>query len=321
MLQIHEAGGPDTVATIDIGTNTALLLISTWKEGKLVVLHDETRFVRLGEGVDAAGIVNKAALKRLSNTLLAYKKIAESWEVSDIIIGATSASRDAANQKELISYVRTTTGLTYGIISGLEEAKWSFQGVCAGLEETLHSILAIDIGGGSTELTEGRSEDETYVISQATSLDVGSVRLTEKFFSSQPPSMSMIDRATGWLMSLLQALPAEYLTSNSHLIGASGTTTVLAILSRQLSETYVHQHSALGSITLDEVDRWCSRLLKMSREEVLALNAEVMKGREDVFPAGILILRTLMTFLQKDKIQVNSWGLRHGLALRFWQRQ
>ena len=313
------------VATIDVGTNTALLLISIWKENQLIVLHDETRFVRLGKGVDASGVVNAAAMARLGETLKYYKKIAEDWQVSRIIIGATSASRDAANQDELIDYVKRETGLDYGIISGLEEAEWSFSGVGSGLKFSKASILTLDIGGGSTELTQGSLRDGVYVVDFAKSLNIGSVRLTEKFFANQPPAPASISEATDWLHAQLDLLPAAYKaaykTIGSELIGASGTTNVLALLESDEPMVNIRDKSMLGILSKESVQQWCGRLLKMREKEVLALNPAVMKGREDVFPAGVLILKTVMEYLGKEVVHVNTWGLRHGLALRYWNNR
>lgn len=317
------SGLPKPIATIDVGTNTALLLVSSWNQGELVVLHDETRFVRLGQGVDAAGIVNQAAMQRLTDTLSYYNKVIEKWEVSTVIIGATSASRDAANKDALIKSVKEKTGLTYRLLSGLEEAEWSFAGVGAGITNDLSSILTIDIGGGSTEFTLGHKESGAYTIDAAQSLNVGSVRLMEKFFvtqpPTQPPTQEMLTEARHWLLEQLALLQPVYRGNNAALIGASGTTTTLASLEAPERSLTAPFKSVAGTISEVSVQEWCDRLLDMNIEEVLALNPNVMKGREDVFPAGVFILRTIMEYLNKELLHVNTWGLRHGLALRYWR--
>ncbi|MFK7844197.1 MAG: exopolyphosphatase [Rhodothermales bacterium] len=313
------SGLPKPIATIDVGTNTALLLVSSWNQGELVVLHDETRFVRLGQGVDAAGIVNQAAMQRLTDTLSHYNKVIEKWEVSTVIIGATSASRDAANKDALIKSVKEKTGLTYRLLSGLEEAEWSFAGVGAGIRNDLSSILTIDIGGGSTEFTLGHKEGGAYIIDAAQSLNVGSVRLMEKFFVTQPPTQEMLTEARHWLLEQLALLQPVYRGNNAALIGASGTTTTLASLKAPGHSATATLKSVMGTISEVSVQEWCDRLLGMNIQEVLALNPNVMKGREDVFPAGVFILRTIMEYLDKELLHVNTWGLRHGLALRYWR--
>ncbi len=307
-----------TVATIDVGTNTALLLISSFEKGRLIALHDETRFVRLGQGVDAAGVVNDAAFNRLANTLKYFQHVLEPWQVSDVIIGATSASRDASNQTDLINFVKQETGFEYIIISGLEEATWSFAGVGVGMEGDHAEIITLDIGGGSTELTAGRLQDGAYVMEEGRSLNAGSVRLTEKFFKSQPPVQKMVEEADEWLKGLLDTLPATIKESKGMLVGASGTTTVLALLEAGMDGEVSASESMLGLLSIACVNKWDKRLLKMTEADVLALNPSIMKGREDVFPAGVRILKRIMEYLGKDEVHVNTWGLRHGLALRYW---
>ncbi len=311
---------PATVATIDVGTNTALLLISTIEHGKLVSLYDETRFVRLGEGVDKAGVVNAAAMERLAKTLSYYKGIAADYKVEQIVIGATSASRDAVNKDELIAHVRNTTGLTYEIISGETEAQLSFAGVGAGQTDPHPSILTLDIGGGSTEFSLGHFDEGAYHLNHAQSLNVGSVRLTERFFKTQPPGTDMLREAHDWLIQELAALDAVFQHPEAMLIGASGTTTVLAMLEAGLAKTDLKDRSMLGMLPIDRVDAWYKNLIQLPVEEVLALGPEFMKGREDVFAAGVFILYTIMTHLDKQRLYVNTWGLRHGLALRYWQQ-
>lgn len=310
---------PATVATIDVGTNTALLLISRYEAGKLVSLHDETRFVRLGQGVDEAGVVNEAAMGRLAQTLSYYKQVAADWHVADIIIGATSASRDATNQAALIAHVRDTTGLHYQIISGQTEAALSFDGVCAGEARAHPAVLTVDIGGGSTEFSLGYREAKGYALGHAQSLNVGSVRLTERFFKTLPPEPAMLRDAHAWLQEELKGLDPALKQAESVLIGASGTTTVLAMLHAGLTKADLKGSSVLGNLSATEVFTWCDTLIQMPADQVLALGPAFMKGREDVFAAGVFILQTLMQFLDKPQVYVNTWGLRHGLALRYWQ--
>ena len=314
---------PGCVATIDVGTNTALLLISKWQQGKLQVLHDETRFVRLGEGVDRSGLVNDAAIGRLVDTLNHYRQVMQGFEVRDTVIGATSASRDAGNKQALIDSVKRHTGLDYGILTGIEEAEWSFAGVVAGMQQASLAVMSIDIGGGSTELTLGRRHGRDVSMDIGRSLNVGSVRLTEKFFSQQPPTSAMVDQSVLWLKDLLTHLPEVYQSNDAMLVGASGTTNVLGVL--ELTATAdpdsfddLNERSLLGEISLEKVRIWRDKLLKMNSTEVLALNPRFMKGREDVFPAGVMILHEIMCYLDKKSVLVNTWGLRHGLALRYW---
>lgn len=316
------------IATIDVGTNTALLLISSWNGERLTILHDETRFVRLGEGVDASKMVNESAIGRLIDALSHFKGVIDKWSVDKVVIGATSASRDARNKDEIVARVQEATGFHYGVISGEEEANASFAGVTAGLTDEPEAIISLDIGGGSTEFTLGVRQTAGYEIVEAVSLDMGSVRLKEKFFSQQPPTAGMVEEAIAWIYEKLNTLPDSYRQTTASLIGASGTTKVLALLDMPVDEDgrpaifegSMFTQSMLGEISEARVKDRLDALIQMDEEEVLALNPYLLDGRKDVFPAGILILHCVMLYLNKDAVHVNAWGIRHGLAIQHWSR-
>ena len=303
------------LATIDVGTNTALLLVAEWDGRRLVPLHDVQRFVRLGEGVDATGRVGDAAMQRLREALLAHRATAEAWGAERIVVGATSASRDAENQEELVDFVRRETGLDYEIISGEDEARWSFAAAVAAFPDLEGRCAVIDIGGGSTEIATGDAGRGT--VAHRRSLQVGSVRLTERLFSSQPPlpdEIAVAERLIGKAM----AEAGVALDGTMPFIGAAGTVVSLALLDRGVASW-----DELGKkpvvLSADVVRAWRERLLSRSYDDVLALNPDVMAGRADVFPAGVLLLDTVMRWAGIASCHVSPWGLRHGLALRFFQ--
>lgn len=307
------------VATIDVGTNTALLLISGYEDGKLKIEHNETRFVRLGEGVDAAGQINEHAIRRLCDALAHFKDVASKSSVAAIVVGATSASRDAANKQAVMDAVYRETGLQYEILTGDEEALLSFRGALSGLEHgSERTYLVLDIGGGSTEFVRGTINAGKGVIEHAVSLNIGSVRLTERFFDGLPPGPTEISNARDWLGKQLQVLPDVW-PDSLVLVGASGTTRALFTL--QFGRKPATEDLQVPGICLTRsmIHEWADRLLGMSNEEVLALNPVVMDGRSDVFTAGVLILESIIQRSGISELFVSSRGLRHGLALQYWQ--
>jgi exopolyphosphatase/guanosine-5'-triphosphate,3'-diphosphate pyrophosphatase len=303
------------IATVDVGTNTALMLISGWGAGQLVIQHDETRFVRLGEGVDAAGRINDGALHRLCDTLAYYQDVARERGVRTMIVAATSASRDAQNRQAVIEIVRKETGLAYEILTGEQEAFWSFRGALSGMKPSEQTYLVVDIGGGSTELVRGAVSSQGASIHHAISLNMGSVRLMERFFQNQPPDPKDVAAARKWIQSQLEAVPAAD-PGAVRLVGASGTTTALAMLEERWEAIPIDRPLAGNPLSLVAVRRWEDRLLSLTRDQVLALNPAAMTGRSDVFPTGILILTSIMDVLGFDEVSVSPRGLRHGLALR-----
>ena len=297
------------IAAIDVGTNTALLLVADLgADGRLEVVHDEERFVRLGEGVDATGRVGEGAMERARTALLAHRATAERLGAERIVVGATSASRDARNRAELVGFIERETGLRYRILSGDEEARLSFRGALSAFPNRGEPRVVIDIGGGSTEVVVGTASGG---IRFRRSLDVGSVRLTERFFRSSPPAQAAIDEAERWIEGLCAELPVE---RGVPLIGASGTSTTVAFLHHP---ERLADWPRVGPIRLAAADVrvWRERLLGMTVEEVLALNPSLMTGRADVFPAGALILDVFMRRLGHAFLDATTRNLRYGLAL------
>jgi exopolyphosphatase / guanosine-5'-triphosphate,3'-diphosphate pyrophosphatase len=315
------------LATIDIGTNTALLLISEWQAGRLVEVFDASGFVRLGEGMDASGRVSDAALSRLQAVLFSHMEEIRIHGVTDIVITGTSASRDAQDAHRIHTLVRNITGTNYTILSGEEEANVTFLGATLGLE-WMHGaradtplfgqegVTVVDVGGGSTEFVQGRPGSEERAMSFKKSLNIGSVRLTERFLTRQPAPFSEVDTARKFVKDLLRTELAGS-ESTSWCIGASGTSRILALIYHDLFE--LKEADGLVSIPTEEVVSLANRLLNMDYDEVVALHPAKMKGRADVLPSGALILSELLTFLGAKELIVSPFGVRHGVAIRYFR--
>ncbi len=292
------------IATIDVGTNAALLLVAEQTpDGRLHPLFEMARYIRLGEGVDAHRRINGAAMERLRTTLLAYRAQARAWHAGDPLVAGTSASRDAENRDELVAFVRRETGLRYRILSGEEEARLSFLGAASAFDDLEGPCIVIDIGGGSTEVILGTPG---HPPSYRCSLDVGAVRLTERFMRPLPAAPEALAAAEAFARHQIATLPvAPY-----PLIGAAGTTTALALL---------HHGTPTRPLAAADVRAWRARLLPLTPDDVLALNPAVLGGRADVFPAGVLLLDLLMQHLGAPACRISPWDLRHGMALHFFR--
>ena len=300
------------IAAIDVGTNTALLLVAeVTAEGALVPLLEARRFIRLGEGVDAARRVGPAAMQRLRTALLEYQELARRHHATEIVIGATSASRDAQNQAELIDFVRRETGLRYEVLSGMEEATWSFRGALSAVDDLDGACAVIDIGGGSTEIVVGAA---TGTITACHSLDVGSVRLRERFFARQPPALEAVARAEAFITHTLDdaSIPLD---ATIPLISAAETPLLVALVDRGVS-AWDDLGTATVTLSADRVRRWRERLLAMPYDAVMVLSPTLMAGRADVFPAAVLLFDTVLRHFGLTTCRVSPRSLRHGLALR-----
>ena len=276
------------VAAIDCGTNSIRLLIARRDEasGRLVDVERRLEMVRLGLGVDRTGRFDPVAVDRTLEAARGYQELVERHGVrrEDIRFVATSATRDAANRDEFIGGIQQILGITPEVITGQEEAELSFRGAVSTVEGLPEGpALVVDIGGGSTELVLG-TDAPTHRIS----LDIGSVRLTERHLRSDPPTPEEIAAATADVDALLDdAAAAIPLGEVAALVGVAGTvTTVTAVASGIRDYRPDVTHGA--HLGIEQVRRVCAELLGETRDE-RARHEVIHPGRLDVIGAGALI--------------------------------
>src|SRR5918993_3594326 len=212
------------VAAIDCGTNSIRLLVADVSGDGLRDVHREMRVVRLGQGVDATGVLVPAAIERTRVALADYIAVMRSTGVERVRMVATSATRDAANRDDFFAMVRATLGAEAEVISGDEEAALSFVGAVGDLDPDDGPFVVVDVGGGSTELVVGAIEDGRPVVHGARSVDIGSVRLTERCLPGDPPGPEEIEKArevaTGILDAAFEAVPVS---GGGTSVGVGGT--------------------------------------------------------------------------------------------------
>ncbi len=301
-------------AAIDIGTNSTRLLVAQIDNGKAKDLFREARVTRLGQNVDKTGMLADEAIDRTISALADYKNIASKLGAKEIIVGTTSAARDAKNVDVFIKKVKQKTSLDVKVLSSTEEATLSFTGATspsplAGEGRGEGDILVLDIGGGSTELILGDKKPQL-----AFSKDIGSVRLTELFIKHDPPKEEELNKITQAVTDIYQEAIEEIKHNVTfRLIGVAGTITTLAALNLQLEvydSTKVH-----GSIlTVKQAQEIFNKLKKLNTKERKALKT-MQSGREDVIVAGALILLTIMKLLEVKELTVSEADILDGLLL------
>lgn len=297
------------VACIDVGTNTALLLIADLEPltGQLMMVDHWQTIIRLGKNVDEQRLIARPALDRLIDCLSGYREICREHNVRTILAAGTSALRDAKNRKEIIDEVARKTGIVLRCISGEEEAELTFFGAVAGMGEIPEPFTVIDIGGGSTEIIMGTSTD----IRHSVSLDIGSVRLTERFFTSLPASQAEFTAAKEEIDRQLTSSLTPFFSSREEVYGVAGTLTTIAQVcmgSRIFIPDKAHRHQ----LAYNDVQKLLERLRTMTLKEIVALG--IPEGRADVFPMGTLILHQFMRLLGVGSITVSIQGMRFGMA-------
>jgi exopolyphosphatase/guanosine-5'-triphosphate,3'-diphosphate pyrophosphatase len=219
------------ITAIDIGTNTILMLIADLDDdGRIKTIKDEIAFPRLGRGVDKSGVISQESIDRVLSVLKDYMKVSEMTGSEKIIACGTSALRDSRNGNEVITRIRQDAMIDVEILSGEQEAQWTFLGALSGSPRSHRHFVVIDIGGGSTEITLGNQNH----VERRLSLDLGCVRLTERFLHSSPPTSEELQRAMLSARSSFRRL-GDIDATTYHLVGVAGTITTLAALDQDLS--------------------------------------------------------------------------------------
>jgi exopolyphosphatase/guanosine-5'-triphosphate,3'-diphosphate pyrophosphatase len=296
------------VASIDIGTNTVLLLIADVERDDLQMLVDDHATARLGEGVDKTGVISDAAYERLRSKLLQHAITIDHFAPLTVSAIATSAMRDARNRDEILRRAKDDTGIAIEVISGDEEARWTYLGAIQALQLPDVPIAVVDIGGGSTELALGDRRSFDHGVSA----QIGAVRLTER---AHEQNLSVDDAAA----MVRDAFGAVAMPPDSDLIAVAGTPTTLAAIELGLAAfdaSRIHGHR----LSLTAVNQVLDNIWDMPSEEIVTEYAGVNPGRADILAAGTLILREAMQLAQVRECIVSTRGLRYGIALRAAKR-
>ena len=296
------------VAAVDCGTNSVRLLVADVEGATKTDVHREMRVVRLGQGVDRAGVLAPEALERTRVALVDYAATCLELGVDAVRMVATSATRDAANRDVFTGLVREVLGVDPEVASGAEEAALSFDGATRGLDPALGPFLVIDIGGGSTEFVLGSDG-----VSAALSVDVGCVRLTERHLAGDPPTAEQVAAARADVGAaidrVLEVVPAD--TARTA-VGLAGSVTTVAALALGL-QAYDPEAIHLSRLSAAQVREVTEQLLAMTRAERAALPV-MHPGRVDVIGAGALVLLAAVERLGLPEVLVSEADILDGIA-------
>ena len=285
------------VAAVDIGTNSTRLLVAEVDGDSVRELDRRLEITRLGEGVDERRILLPQAIARVRNVLAEYRRAAEAADVARTLAFATSAVRDAENGEAFLGEIEWSYGFTTRLLSGHDEALLTFRGVAAGRDVSAGTVV-IDVGGGSTELILGGPEGVGF----HTSLDLGCVRLTERFGPD-------FEAAAAYVRDVLAPIELD----PDSAIGVAGTITTIATLDLGLDEEepdLVHGHS----LSAETVAGWSERLQEMTVEEIRALRG-MHPDRAPVIAAGAVVVRETLAHFGLEGLEVSEHDIMHGAVL------
>ena len=308
----------ERVASIDIGTNsTRLLVAEPGADGApLVTIERLMQITRLGQGVDQAGTLAAEAIDRTVAVLAEYRTVMDRLNVpaGRVRMTATSASRDASNRDVFFDAAEAAVGARPELLSGDDEARLSFLGATSDLDPALGPFLVFDLGGGSTEFVYGTSGPEG-MIEGAISLDVGCVRLTERFITQDPPApedlTSAISFTQAWVDDVLLTIPQA--GEAKTVVGLAGTVNTVAAVEQGLAEydrEAIH-HFVLTKAAAEDVFR---TLATESRADRLH-NPGLEEARADVIVGGCCALVAIYRTLGLDHVLVSEADILDGLAL------
>ena len=294
------------IASIDIGTNTIRLLIAEVKNSSLKPVYQDREVVRLGEGLVHTGRLQQEPMKRALKVLKKFKEKCEEMQVDKIVAIATSAVREAENRKEFLELVEKEAGIKVKVITGEEEAYYTYLGVRYGLKLE-KDFLVFDIGGGSTEYICCHKSGI-----KPTSTPLGVVKLTEAFIKSDLPKKEELNTVRREIKAVLSKLDMKECEGKT-LVGTAGTPTTIAAIDLHLEEydpEKVHGHK----LSLSRIEEIFARLVKMPKRERLLIPG-MERGREDLIIAGILITIETMKHFKADTMVVSEWGIREGVII------
>jgi exopolyphosphatase/guanosine-5'-triphosphate,3'-diphosphate pyrophosphatase len=306
------------VATVDIGTNTVLLLVAERQHGgDLRVVAERATITRLGEGVDRARRLAPEAVERTCACLEEYARIVKEAGSERVAVVGTSAMRDAAGGESLRARVKEMFGVEARVITGDEEARLTFVGALSGLSVGAGTVGVFDIGGGSTEVVHGSVEANAGHLAYAKSFDVGSVRMTERHVAHDPPQSAereALARAARSAFAEVPPLPDGALVPT----GIAGTMTTLASVSLKMAEydgARVHGH-VMPVTELARVVDLLACVPLAERKRIVGMEPK----RADVIVAGGAIALELLAHWGAGAVRISDRGVRWGLALELASR-
>ena len=299
-------------ASIDIGTNSVLLLVANIRDGGIEVLEEKQAVPRLGKGVDADKNLHPDSCDRVVEVLKKYKAhLVENYPqvANDVVVTATSAVRDSSNREEFLNQIYQETGWRVQLLTGEEEAQTTYTGAISVLKDQNENFVVLDIGGGSTEIALGKQ----LQLSSGISVDMGSVRFSERYLKSDPPKKEELKTLRIEVNSLLKT--KSFNLKKYRLVGVAGTVTSIAAIELGLDE---YNASRINGYLLKKksVEEFIDEFSKITSDEIEQKYSPFLTGRGDVIAGGLIILHEFMNHFNFDELIVSTGGIRHGILTK-----
>ena len=305
------------LASIDIGTNSIRLLVAECDGEVTRALDRRMVITRLGEGVDETHLLSAAGIERTAAALRDYRSAMDALEPAGLRAAATSALRDCGNRDGFLDLAAGTLGQRPEILSGAEEARVSFIGAVSDIDwERIGDdgqVLVFDIGGGSTEIIVGNLHGIAV-----RSVDVGCVRMSERFLTMDPPSPVAVGRMESYIVGQIKPVISEILPQGvSPAIGLAGTVTTLSAIKQGLEEydTDRIHHSTLSRAEVEELFVKLASVDVEERRRVMGIEP----GRADIIVGGTAVLRVIMDLAGLEEILVSEKDILDGIVIGLYR--
>ena len=300
------------ISSIDIGTNTILLLIAEADPAAKSIksILNEFRIPRIGKGLLPNHPLNSKKVKELYAILDEYRKIISKNKSEHVILTATNAFRIASNADEIIREVKNRFGFDIKVVNGKEEARLSYLGAIGNYLDNKRTMV-IDIGGGSTEIIFG--QDGKIKFNE--SYQIGVVSGTENFLKRQPPLNEDISKFKDFIFNTLKKIDKKNL-SPERTIAIAGTPTTLACM--KIGIDHYDEFEIEGStLSREELFNFINQLSKLSFDEIKLKYKSIVEGRADVLLAGTIILHSILDYFGINEVIVSTKGIRYGAIADF----
>lgn len=297
------------IGAIDIGTNSMRLLIADYNDNKIENRKKYINTTRIGQGVDQDGYITNEALERNLKALKEFSDKCNEEKCEKVYCMGTSALRDSKNGQDFINKAKKLTNIDVKIICGEEESNLGFMGVLEGTEgDKKEDILVIDIGGGSTEFVVGNEDGIKFCKSE----NVGALRMTEKFITTDPISDEEFNSMTSFIEDVISSTINKLETMNiSKLVGIGGAITSLSAINQQL-EVYSMEKVHNSVVTKKDLEKILQNLKIMTLNDKKTLKG-LQPKRADIITAGVKILHIIMEKLEIEKIMISEYDNLEGL--------
>jgi len=296
-----------TFAAIDIGSNSVRLKISRLQAGRLKAIHEDREVTRLGEGVFSGGLLSPEAMSETVQVLRRFHRAMQECCTDSVRVVATAALRDARNSRAFVEWVRSTTGWTIEIISGLEEARLIHLGMVSAARLGAHSVLLVDLGGGSCELTLSRDGH----LRDTVSLALGAVRLTGEFLKHDPPRKSELKGLQGFVAREIARIQNRIKSARvGAVIATSGTAAALVGVASHLSRPRKSRRAPYA--TREMIRRIAKQIVRMTLEQRRKVPG-IGPRRAEIICAGAIVYAELLERCHLAGFRYSALGLRDGI--------